>query len=51
MMGAVNRVRVVEADAERAEASIRAAITFGDSRSERAKNFLAIVNKDGVQRL
>lgn len=40
-----------EADAERAEAAIRAAITFGDSPSERAKNFLAIVNKDGVQRL
>ena len=40
-----------EADAERAEAAIRAAITFGDSPSERAKNFLAIVNKDGVRRL
>ena len=40
-----------EADAERAEAAIRDAITFGDSPSERAKNFLAIVNKDGVQRL
>lgn len=40
-----------EEDAERAELAIRRAIIFSDSPCERAKNFLALVTKDGVRRL
>ena len=40
-----------EEEARRAEAAIRAAISFSDAPCERAKNFLAIVTRDGVTRL
>jgi thymidine phosphorylase len=38
-------------DADRAEAAVRAAITFGDQPCGRASNFYAVVTKDGVRRL
>ena len=38
-----------EADADRAEAAIRAAITIGDEPCARARNFYAIVTKDGTR--
>ena len=40
-----------EADAERAEQAVRAAISIGDEPCGRAPLFLAIVTKDGVERL
>ena len=40
-----------EADADRAEAAVRAAITFGRESCGRVPNFYAVVTKDGVRRL
>ena len=40
-----------EADADRAEAAVRAAITFGREPCSRVPNFYAVVTKDGVRRL
>ena len=40
-----------EEDAQRAEAAIRSAVFFSDTPCERAKNFLAIVTREGVTRL
>lgn len=39
------------ADADRAEAAVRAAITFGQEPCGRVPNFYAVVTKDGVRRL
>ncbi|MBP5725551.1 MAG: thymidine phosphorylase, partial [Clostridia bacterium] len=40
-----------EEDADRAEAAIRAAITFGQEPCGRVPNFFAVVTKDGIRRL
>jgi len=40
-----------EEDADRAEAAIRAAITFGKEPCGRVPNFYAVVTKDGIRRL
>ena len=40
-----------EEDAERAEAAVRAAITFGKEPCGRVPNFYAVVTKNGVRRL
>ena len=40
-----------EADADRAEEAVRAAITFSGEPCPRVQNFLAVVRKDGVTRL
>ena len=40
-----------EADADRAEAAVRAAITFGHEPCGRVPNFFAVVTKDGIRRL
>ena len=40
-----------EADADRAEAAIRAAITFQEAPCRRPPNFYALVTKDGVQKM
>ena len=39
-----------EEDADRAEASVRAAITFGEEPCGRVPNFFAVVTKDGIRR-
>ena len=40
-----------EEDADRAEAAVRAAITFGQEPCGRVPNFFAVVTKDGIRRL
>ncbi|MBR2824536.1 MAG: thymidine phosphorylase [Clostridia bacterium] len=40
-----------EEDANRAEAAIRKAVCFSEQPCERAKNFLALVTKDGITRM
>ena len=40
-----------EADADRAEAAVRAAVTFGQEPCGRVPDFFAVVTKDGVRRL
>ena len=40
-----------EEDADRAEAAIRTAVTIGPESCGRAKNFYAVVSRDGVRRL
>ena len=40
-----------EEDADRAEAAVRAAVTFGQEPCGRAPNFFAVVTRDGVRRL
>ena len=40
-----------EEDADRAEAAVRAAVTFGQEPCEKAPNFFAVVTRDGVRRL